>query len=218
MAFAFSLINTQNIAARIAAARLGAAERALPRAAAGRRAGRRHVADRAACRQRFSRPSRQRRGRAWRLADRRRKGVDDQCADGRCVSSSMPRPIPPAARRASRHFLVDAREPGFVRLPPYELMGGHAIGAGGFRLEGLPDRRGRAVLCAGPGFQARPHQHQRGAHLRRRHVLRHGGRGVAHGARIRADAAQLSGKGCSTIKASAGCSPMSQPTSRRRGF
>ncbi len=32
-------------------------------------------------------------------------------------------------------FLIDARAPGFERLPPYALMGGHAIGAGGFRLK-----------------------------------------------------------------------------------
>jgi alkylation response protein AidB-like acyl-CoA dehydrogenase len=32
-------------------------------------------------------------------------------------------------------FLIDAREPGFERLPAYGLMGGHAIGAGGFRLK-----------------------------------------------------------------------------------
>jgi alkylation response protein AidB-like acyl-CoA dehydrogenase len=31
-------------------------------------------------------------------------------------------------------FLIDARAPGFERLPAYALMGGHAIGAGGIRL------------------------------------------------------------------------------------
>jgi alkylation response protein AidB-like acyl-CoA dehydrogenase len=32
-------------------------------------------------------------------------------------------------------FLIDAREPGCERLPAYGLMGGHAIGAGGIRLK-----------------------------------------------------------------------------------
>jgi alkylation response protein AidB-like acyl-CoA dehydrogenase len=32
-------------------------------------------------------------------------------------------------------FLIDARAPGFERLPAYGLMAGHAIGAGGFRLK-----------------------------------------------------------------------------------
>ena len=33
-------------------------------------------------------------------------------------------------------FLVDAGRPGFERVPSFQLMGGHAIGAGGFRLSG----------------------------------------------------------------------------------
>lgn len=32
-------------------------------------------------------------------------------------------------------FLIDATAPGFHRLPAYELIGGHAIGAAGFRLD-----------------------------------------------------------------------------------
>lgn len=34
-------------------------------------------------------------------------------------------------------FLVDAQAPGFSRLAPYDLMGAHAIGAGGFRLDAI---------------------------------------------------------------------------------
>lgn len=33
-------------------------------------------------------------------------------------------------------FLIDGTRPGFERLPPYELAGGHLIGTGGFRLDG----------------------------------------------------------------------------------
>ncbi len=33
-------------------------------------------------------------------------------------------------------FVVDGTRPGFERIPPFELMGGHAIGVGGFRLKG----------------------------------------------------------------------------------
>ena len=32
-------------------------------------------------------------------------------------------------------FVIDGTRPGFERVPPYQLMGGHAIGAGGFRLK-----------------------------------------------------------------------------------
>ncbi|MBI3515277.1 MAG: acyl-CoA dehydrogenase family protein [Proteobacteria bacterium] len=41
----------------------------------------------------------------------------------------------PAARgKGIACFLVDGTRPGFDRVAPYQLMGGHAIGAGGFRL------------------------------------------------------------------------------------
>jgi alkylation response protein AidB-like acyl-CoA dehydrogenase len=46
-------------------------------------------------------------------------------------------------------FLVDAEAPGFERLPPYGLMGGHAIGTGGFRLAGC--RVAEADLLYPPG-------------------------------------------------------------------
>ncbi|HYM04698.1 MAG TPA: acyl-CoA dehydrogenase family protein [Stellaceae bacterium] len=46
-------------------------------------------------------------------------------------------------------FLVDAHAPGFERLPPYALMGGHAIGVGGIRLSGY--RAGEDALLYKPG-------------------------------------------------------------------
>jgi alkylation response protein AidB-like acyl-CoA dehydrogenase len=46
-------------------------------------------------------------------------------------------------------FLIDANAPGFERLPPYQMMGGHAIGAGGFRLSGF--RAGDDALFYPPG-------------------------------------------------------------------
>ena len=42
---------------------------------------------------------------------------------------------PAAGWRGIASFLVDARRPGFRRAEPYALSGGHAIGAGGFALE-----------------------------------------------------------------------------------
>ncbi len=42
---------------------------------------------------------------------------------------------PAAGWRGIASFLVDARRPGFRRVEPYALAGGHAIGAGGFVLE-----------------------------------------------------------------------------------
>jgi alkylation response protein AidB-like acyl-CoA dehydrogenase len=46
-------------------------------------------------------------------------------------------------------FLIDAGMPGFERLPAYGLMGGHAIGVGGFRLRQF--RVDEAALFYPPG-------------------------------------------------------------------
>jgi alkylation response protein AidB-like acyl-CoA dehydrogenase len=48
-------------------------------------------------------------------------------------------------------FLVDATRPGFERRPPYQLAGGHVIGAGGFRLN---DYRAEAIDLIGPPGEA----------------------------------------------------------------
>ncbi len=46
-------------------------------------------------------------------------------------------------------FVVDGTRPGFTRVPPFQLMGGHAIGVGGFRLTGY--RASDADLLYPPG-------------------------------------------------------------------
>jgi len=56
---------------------------------------------------------------------------------------------PEAGWRGIASFLVEADRDGFKRLPAYELAGGHAIGAGGFELESyfVPDEN----VLGGPG-------------------------------------------------------------------
>lgn len=56
---------------------------------------------------------------------------------------------PDAGWRGIASFLVDASQDGFKRLPAYELIGGHVIGAGGFELAHyfVPDED----VLAGPG-------------------------------------------------------------------
>src|SRR5208282_2744574 len=49
-------------------------------------------------------------------------------------------------------FLVDGTRPGFVRTPPYALMGGHAIGAGGFRLDGYVALEEDLLFAPGEAF------------------------------------------------------------------
>ncbi|MCC5810583.1 MAG: acyl-CoA dehydrogenase family protein [Ectothiorhodospiraceae bacterium] len=60
---------------------------------------------------------------------------------------------PGAGWRGIGGFLIDARRPGFRRAEPYALLGGHAIGTGGFVLEDyfLPEED--ALSAPGEGFK-----------------------------------------------------------------
>ena len=51
-------------------------------------------------------------------------------------------------------FLIAADADGVERLPAYELLGGHALGAGGFRFEGARVAAGDMLLGPGEGFKA----------------------------------------------------------------
>jgi alkylation response protein AidB-like acyl-CoA dehydrogenase len=50
-------------------------------------------------------------------------------------------------------FLIDAHVPGFERRPAYGLMGGHAIGAGGFRLSNYQAEDAALFLAPGRAFK-----------------------------------------------------------------
>ncbi len=61
----------------------------------------------------------------------------------------------PAARgRGIACFLVDGTRPGFERVPPFQLMGGHAIGVGGFRLTDYRADDDDVLYPAGTAFKA----------------------------------------------------------------
>jgi alkylation response protein AidB-like acyl-CoA dehydrogenase len=51
-------------------------------------------------------------------------------------------------------FLVDASRPGFERRPPYQLAGGHVIGAGGFRLSDYRAEQIDLISPPGEAFKA----------------------------------------------------------------
>jgi alkylation response protein AidB-like acyl-CoA dehydrogenase len=61
---------------------------------------------------------------------------------------------PGAGSRGIAAFVVDGRRDGFVREPPYSLGGQHAIGAGGFRLDGYRARDDELLHPAGKAFKA----------------------------------------------------------------
>ncbi|HYM31396.1 MAG TPA: acyl-CoA dehydrogenase family protein [Candidatus Cybelea sp.] len=49
-------------------------------------------------------------------------------------------------------FLVDGTKPGFERVPPFQLMGGHAIGVGGFKLRDYRATGADLIRPAGKAF------------------------------------------------------------------
>ena len=51
-------------------------------------------------------------------------------------------------------FIVEADAPGVIREPAYRLLGGHALGAGGFRFEGCRIGEDAVLLGPGDGFKA----------------------------------------------------------------
>src|SRR5271170_793205 len=61
----------------------------------------------------------------------------------------------PAARgKGIAGFLVDGSRPGFARMAPFQLMGGHAIGVGGFRLVDYVASDGDLLYPPGRAFKA----------------------------------------------------------------
>ena len=61
---------------------------------------------------------------------------------------------PSSGARGIGCFLVDASQPGFVREPACALTGQHAIGAGGFRLEGYVARDEHMLQPPGQAFKS----------------------------------------------------------------
>ena len=61
---------------------------------------------------------------------------------------------PAAGWRGIACFLVEADAPGVFRGPAYRLLGGHALGAGGFRFEGCRVDTDAVLLGPGDGFKA----------------------------------------------------------------
>ena len=61
---------------------------------------------------------------------------------------------PKAGARGIASFQVPADTPGVIRLPAYEMLGGYAIGAGGFRLENVRVGADQVLVPPGEGFKA----------------------------------------------------------------
>ena len=134
MAFAFSLINTQNVAVRIAGAGSAAQiARYLAPLLAGELIGGTSLTEPHAGSDFPAISTTARRaGSGWVLDGEKAWLSNAAVAEVIFVFAKTDAALGSDGIAA---FLIDARAPGFERLPPYALMGGHAIGAGGFRLK-----------------------------------------------------------------------------------
>ncbi len=134
MAFSFSLINTQNIAAKLA--RDGSPAqiaRYLPDLLAARRIGATALTEPGAGSDFAAIATHARKvAGGWRLRGEKAWITNAAVASLFTVYAQT---APGQGGRGIACFLVDAESPGFVRRPPFALLGGHAIGAGGFALE-----------------------------------------------------------------------------------
>ena len=90
-------------------------------------------------------------GAGWRL-----DGVKAWVSNGACADllSVYAQTEPVAGWRGIACFLVEADAPGVFREPAYRLLGGHALGAGGFRFEGCRVAADAVLLGPGDGFKA----------------------------------------------------------------
>ena len=152
-AFAFSLVNTGNVAAKLVReARPEVAARWVPGLVAGRTIGCTALtepgagSDFAAIATRAVRvPG------GWRLDGEKAWITNASDAD---VAVLYAQTEPGSGARGVAGFVVDAHRSGFVRRPPFALAAQHAIGAGGFVLDGYVATDAELLQPAGRAFKA----------------------------------------------------------------
>lgn len=152
-AFTMSLINTQNIAVKLAReARPEVARRYVPGLMEGRLIGCTALtepgagSDFAAIRTRAVRTPQ-----GWRIDGEKAWITNAAEAD---VAVLYAQTEPGSGGRGIAGFVVDAQRAGFVRLPAFQLAGQHAIGTGGFRLEGYLAHDDEMLQPPGLAFKA----------------------------------------------------------------
>lgn len=152
MGAAFSLINTQNVASRIAAAPPEVRDRFLPSLLAGERFGSTALtepsagSDFAAIRT-LAKPV----DGGWRLTGAK-AWITNMAFPGVIICYAQTDPA--LGGGGIGGFIVDAGRDGFVREKPYEMAGAAAIGAGGFSLDDyfVPDDE--VLVVPGEGFKS----------------------------------------------------------------
>ena len=152
MAFAFSLVVHNNLAGNIARNGTAAqAERYLSDMLSGQRFGAflltepQGGSDAAAIETRAARD-----GDDWTVDGEKAWVTNAAVAD---ILSVYAQTDPAAGWRGIACFLIAAEAPGVERLATYQLMGGHAMGTGGFRFTGTPVAGEDLLLPAGKAFR-----------------------------------------------------------------
>lgn len=132
--FAFSLINTQNVAARLSRwSGREVAQRYVPALMSGERVGATALSEPSAGSDFAAIATRaEKDGDGWRLDGAKHWITNAAVAD---VFVTYAQTDASQGWRGIACFLVDGRRAGFVRSPPEQLAGGGPIGVGGFRLE-----------------------------------------------------------------------------------
>lgn len=93
----------------------------------------------------------QRDGRGWRLDGAKAWVSNGATAD---LLSVYAQTDASAGWRGIACFIVEADAPGVIREPAYRLLGGHALGTGGFRFEGCRVGADDVLVGPGEGFKA----------------------------------------------------------------
>ncbi|MBX3495228.1 MAG: acyl-CoA/acyl-ACP dehydrogenase [Parvibaculum sp.] len=134
MAFTFSLVNTQNVAARLALSPTARHRDVhVPALMSGDIFGATALSEPGAGSDFSSiRTRAEKVDGGWRLNGEKAWITNGAIAD---LFITYVQTDPAAGWRGIACILVDARREGFTRRPAYDLIGGHAIGAGGFALE-----------------------------------------------------------------------------------
>lgn len=151
--FTMSWVNTHNVAAKLA--------RDAPQALAARYLPDLLAADRLGCTALTEPGAGSDFGAITTLAERVPGGWRIQGAKGWITNAAeadvvvlYAQTTPGSGGRGIAGFLVDGRREGFVREPAYALAGQHAIGTGGFRLEGYLAQDDEMLHPPGQAFKA----------------------------------------------------------------
>lgn len=153
MAFAFSLINTQNVTARLAEIGSPSHKRDLvPDLLAGRRVGSTALTEPGAGSD-FAAISTTATEKAdgWVLNGEKAWITNAAISD---VIICYAQTEPGSGGKGIASFVIDAKRPGFERLAPYQLNGGHIIGTGRFRLDNYQADSADLLTEPGSGFKS----------------------------------------------------------------